>query len=188
MQKKRNRLNVGLKQKKQKKSSSTTVTPHSSSTDLQQSLGDNTTKSGIFPWQNLLPAVPKGLLGTTPLLGTSVGNSSQQVQHCNKAVAGNIGMQVLSQASQLSSKPMEVMLMTPVCPQSDLSMSTLTMTQGGPPQQWSIARVLLVEHEATDPREPVHSRKEEQDRTVPNVHCEALKSLSHWSKHDKRSG
>ena len=67
---------------------------------MYQTLGDNTTKSGIFSWQNLLPAVPKGLLGTTPLLGTTIGNSSQQVQHCDKAVVGSIGMQVFSEASQ----------------------------------------------------------------------------------------
>lgn len=124
---------------------------------------DNTTKSGIFSWQNLLPAVPKGLLGTTPLLGTAVSKSSQQVQHCNKAVAGNIGMQVFSQTSQQSSKPMKVMLMTPT-------------------------RVHSVEHEATDPREPVPLGKEQQDSNAPNVHCETLKSLSQCSKHDQRSG
>lgn len=149
---------------------------------------DNTTKSGIFSWQNLLPAVPKGLLATTPLLGTTVGNSSQQVQHCDKAVTGNIGMQVFSQASQQSSKPMKVMVMTPSVLQSDLSMSTSTMAQGGTPEHWPIARVHLVEHEVTDAREPVPLGKEQQDRTVPNVHCEALKSLSHCSKHDQRSG
>ena len=140
-------------------------------------------------YQTLLPAVPKGLLGTTPLLGTTVG-SSQQVQHCDKAVSGNIHLQVLSPASQQSSKPTKVMVMTPICLQSDLSLSTATTAQGGPPQHWPIGRVHSVEHETTDPREPVPLRKEQQERTVPNVRCtcEALKSLSHCSKHDQRAG
>ena len=155
---------------------------------MYHTLRDNTTKSGIFSWQNLPPAVPKGLLGTTPLLGTTVGNSSQQVQHCDKAVTGNIGMQVLSQASQQSSKPMKVKVMTPIYLQSDLPMSASTIAQGGPPQHRPTARVHSVEHETTDPREPVPLGKEQQDRTVPNVHCEALRSLSHCSKHDQRLG
>ena len=78
--------------------------------------------------------------------------------------------------------------MTPIALQSDLSMSTSTMVQGGLPQHWPIAREHSVEHEATDPREPVPLGKEQQDRTVPNVHCEALRSLSHCSKDDQRSG
>ena len=177
---KQKKRNIEVLKQKQKKSSSTTVIPNSSITDLQQTdnqplkmyqtLEDNTAKLGIFPWQTLSP-------GTTHLLGTTEG-SSQQVQHWHKLVTGNIQRQVCYEGFQQSlSKPIITMGMPPLCMQSDLPVSTATVTQGGPPQQYSpVARVHLVEHETTDPNEPVHLAKQQQSRTVPIV---SLQSVPH---------
>ena len=189
--------NIDFIEQKQKKSSSTTVTPNSSSTNSQQTenqllklmyqtLEDNTAKSGIFSCQTLLPGVPKGLLETTPLLGTTEG-SSQQVQHWHKSVTGNIQRQVCSQGFQQSlSKPITTMRMPPFCKQSGLPVSTATVTQGGPPQQYCCgARMQMVEQETTDPNEPVHLAKQQQSRIVPIVSQE---SVPHCSKRDQETG
>ena len=187
-QKKRN-IEV-LKQKRP----STTVTANSSSMDLQQTenqhlkmyqtLEDDTAKSGSFSWQT--SGVPKVLLETTPLLGTTVG-SSQQMQHCHISVTKNTQGQDCSQGFQQSlSKPVTTIIMPPVFMQSVLPVSTATVTQGGPPQQHcSEARVHMVEHETTDPDEPVHLAKQQQSGTVPIV---SLESGSHCSKHDRETG
>ena len=191
---KQKKRNIEVLEQKQKKSSSTTVTPNSSSTDLQQTenqclkmyqtLEDGTAKSVFFSWQT--SGVPKGLLETTPLLGTTVG-SSQQVQHCHKSVTGNIQRHICSQGLQLPiSKPITTMMRPPLCRRSDLPVSTAKVTHEGPPQQYSpVARVDMVERETTDPNEPVHLAKQQQSRTVPIV---SLESVSHWSKHDQETG